>query len=130
MSSSAAVSTPVNRPMYSPRPPPGIRRKIWRMKMWFESTFALSMMQPWEKAVIWGTILIITAFLWFSLYTYYPGHIAYLWRRFAYYVYDDENANVPAIIKEGIKEQAKRVAGEIKELMGAVGGRKVELSEL
>lgn len=25
---------------------------IWRKRLWFETTFALSMMQPWEKFVL------------------------------------------------------------------------------
>jgi hypothetical protein len=37
--------------VYKP-PRSGFRRFIWRRRMWFESTFALSMFEGWEKILV------------------------------------------------------------------------------
>ncbi|KIR35671.1 hypothetical protein I352_01948 [Cryptococcus deuterogattii MMRL2647] len=119
-----------SKPLYTPRPPPGIRRKLWEWSTKFECTFALSMMQPWEKAVIWSTLTIITLLFWFSVYTYLPGHLAYLSRRYAYYVYGDEAAHLDYFVPrvgEWVGSQVGRSIGEVRKGMGLAAGGKVEL---
>ncbi|OCF36823.1 hypothetical protein I316_01419 [Kwoniella heveanensis BCC8398] len=111
-------------PHYPPRPPPGIRRYIWDKRVLIESTFALSMMQPWEKLLIVGTLLITCLLFWVSVYTYYPSHLAYLSRRFAYYVYGDETADVRGMFWAWIKAQFVRAGEGVK---GVVGGEKGRL---
>ena len=82
------------------------------------------MMENWEKALIcrsaslpavaiadgWtdGTFLFITLLFWISFLTYAPGHLAYLSRRFSYYVFEDESVNVGLLIWEWLAEQARR----------------------
>ncbi|WVQ86064.1 hypothetical protein IAT38_008232 [Cryptococcus sp. DSM 104549] len=116
-------------PMYTPRPPPGIRRRLWDWSMWFQSTFALSMMQPWEKAVILSTLSIVTLLFWISVYTYLPNHLAYLSRRFAYYVYGDETAEVDLLgpVGEWVEEGWVKGVVEVRKGLGMVGGGRVEL---
>ncbi|KAI9450583.1 hypothetical protein F5148DRAFT_945309, partial [Russula earlei] len=62
------------------------RHFFWRWRMWFETTFALSMFEGWEKifvltlmAIFWG--LVIT-----GIYRYLPYHLQFLYRRAVYYV--------------------------------------------
>ncbi|TYJ54386.1 hypothetical protein B9479_004974 [Cryptococcus floricola] len=123
-------STYNNRPLYTARPPPGFRRKLWDWSTTFEVTFALSMMQPWEKAVIWTTLALITLLFWFSLYSYLPAHVTYLQRRYAYYVYGDENVELDWFIgrvKDLVETQMSRGAGEVQKGMGMAGGHSLEL---
>ncbi|WVQ67625.1 uncharacterized protein L199_005828 [Kwoniella botswanensis] len=110
-------------PHYPPRPPPGIRRLIWNQRIWIESTFATSMMQPWEKALILTVLSFVTLLIWFSLYTYFPSHVAYLSRRWSYYVYGDETVEVLAPIKAYILAQIGRVLGRVKSAVGGQKGR-------
>jgi hypothetical protein len=44
-----------------------------------------------------------------SVYSLYPGHLAYLSRRFAYYVFDDETVDVGRVFREWVGEQFSRV---------------------
>ncbi|KAJ7267454.1 hypothetical protein C8J57DRAFT_1450499 [Mycena rebaudengoi] len=63
---------------------------LWRRRMWFESTFVLSMLEPWEK------ILLITIFaglfmLVFSgIIMYMPHHLVVMQRRAVYYLWGQE----------------------------------------
>ncbi|WWC89282.1 uncharacterized protein L201_004203 [Kwoniella dendrophila CBS 6074] len=101
-------------PHYPPRPSPGIRRVIWNQRMWLESTFAMSMMQTWEKALIVTVLALVTLLVWFSLYTYFPSHVKYLAKRWSYYVYGDETVEVSAPIKAWIKLQLQNLLGGLK----------------
>ncbi|WRT66412.1 uncharacterized protein IL334_003368 [Kwoniella shivajii] len=105
-------------PHYPARPPPGIRRVIWNQRIWLESTFATSMMQPWEVALIVTVLATVTLLIWFSIYTYLPSHIAYLARRWSYYVYGDENVEVTAPIKIWIRSQFGKAFGGVRDSIG------------
>lgn len=43
-------------------------------------------------------------FFWFSAYTYFPGHIKYLAKRFSYYVYGDETIDLLASARAYVAE--------------------------
>ncbi|KAK8864441.1 hypothetical protein IAR55_001690 [Kwoniella newhampshirensis] len=118
---------PPGQPSYPHPPPPGFKRTLWRWSVIFESTFALSMMQPWEKGLIWSTLIIITTLFWLSVFTYYPGHLAYLSRRFAYYVFEDENADLRAIFREWLRDQIRQCLDGVRGLFGMAAGGRVEL---
>ncbi|WVR07083.1 hypothetical protein IAU60_004122 [Kwoniella sp. DSM 27419] len=105
-------------PHYPPRPAPGFRRFIWDKRVLIESTFALSMMQPWEKVLIVGTLFITLLLFWVSVYSYYPSHLAYLSRRFAYYVYGDETADVRGYFREWVKAQVGRGLDGVRGVIG------------
>lgn len=107
------------------------------------------MMQPWEKAVICkpltitchysvhspihatgSTLTIITLLFWFSVYTYLPAHLAYLSRRYAYYVYGDEAAHLDYFVPrvgEWVGGHVGRGIGEVRKGMGLAAGGRVEL---
>ena len=68
-------------------------------------------------------LLFITFLFWASVITYYPGHLAYLSRRFSYYVYDDETVDVGSVFKHWVGTQVgnawrgvKTIGGGVKEL--------------
>ncbi|WVN89727.1 uncharacterized protein L203_104957 [Cryptococcus depauperatus CBS 7841] len=115
-----------SRPLYIPRPPPGLRRKLWEWTTKFEVTFALSMMQPWEKAVIW-CIFAIAGFLLYLSLLYLPGDLSYLLRRYAYYIYGDEDVAIWGSIKDWIAAELWKGVEVGKSMMGAAGGRIMEL---
>jgi hypothetical protein len=50
----------------------------------------------------------ITLVFWISVFAYLPGHLAHLSRRFAYYVFEDENADLLMIFRNWIMGQFKR----------------------
>ncbi|GJE93985.1 serine palmitoyltransferase small subunit-like domain-containing protein [Phanerochaete sordida] len=67
---------------------------LWRKRVWFESTFALTMLQPWEKMMLltlWGTlfVLFMTGFC-----LYFPYHLAFVAGRTKYYLLGQENPEV------------------------------------
>ncbi|KIY34700.1 hypothetical protein I305_02892 [Cryptococcus gattii E566] len=81
------------RPLYPPRPPPGIKRKLWEWKIKFDCTFALSVMWPGEQMVIWATFVIITLLVLVYVYNYLPSQIVHTSQRLAYYIHGDETAH-------------------------------------
>ncbi|EIW65736.1 hypothetical protein TREMEDRAFT_35792, partial [Tremella mesenterica DSM 1558] len=109
-----------NMPQYPPRPPPGIRRTFWSYRTKFEVTFGFSMLEAWEKGMIYMLMLIITAVFWISVFNYTPRHLGYLHRRFSYYVFDDENVDVRFLLRDwvwdgvdGVWSGVKRIRGEL-----------------
>lgn len=67
---------------------------LWRKRLWFETTFALSMLQPWEKVLlltVWSTLLILLAT---GFWLYFPHHLAFVVGRTKYYLLGQENPDV------------------------------------
>jgi hypothetical protein len=69
-----------------------------------------------------GTCLFITLFFWLSVFTYYPGHLAYLSRRFSYYVFEDESVDVGLMVREWIAGRIRRGRDGIR-MIGGSGGK-------
>ncbi|KAJ1309949.1 hypothetical protein OPQ81_006708 [Rhizoctonia solani] len=42
-------------------PSSAVKRFLWRRQIWFESTFALSMLEPWEKMLIMGVVMFLSS---------------------------------------------------------------------
>lgn len=88
-------------------PKSNLGKFLWRKKMWVESTFALTMLERWEKILV-GQLLKITiafsyahmclvalfVFVWFLFVagatTYLPQHLKFLTRRARYYLLGNE----------------------------------------
>jgi len=68
-------------------PSSAIRRFLWRRQIWFESTFALSMLEPWEKMLIFGVLLLIITLSVTSAVRYLPGHVSIISRRALFYLH-------------------------------------------
>ncbi|KAF8610581.1 hypothetical protein BDV93DRAFT_20354 [Ceratobasidium sp. AG-I] len=73
-----------------------LRRFLWRRQIWFESTFALSMLEPWEKMLIMGVLLFISALSLTGAVRYLPNHLSFLGRRTSFYLHGttDHSARV------------------------------------
>ncbi|KAI0300109.1 hypothetical protein B0F90DRAFT_1619562, partial [Multifurca ochricompacta] len=59
---------------------------IWRWRVRFESTFALSMFEGWEKILIVALMAIFWGLLITGIYRYLPYHLEFLYRRAVYYL--------------------------------------------
>ncbi|EJD37753.1 hypothetical protein AURDEDRAFT_72932 [Auricularia subglabra TFB-10046 SS5] len=70
---------------YTP-PQNRVTRFFWAQRMRFECSYALSMLEPWEKILVLGLLFA----LWYSVVTgavkYLPHHIDFLRQRAAYYL--------------------------------------------
>ncbi|CDO76395.1 hypothetical protein BN946_scf184937.g9 [Trametes cinnabarina] len=60
---------------------------LWRRRVWLEVTFALSMLEPWEKILIMLVLYATFIFLAIGAVLYLPHHIAFLQSRAAYYLF-------------------------------------------
>lgn len=88
------------------RPPKGaVATWFWRRRMWFESTFVLSMLEPWEKVMLCPyfrsfapylqslnssavTILfLLIILLLVGLFQYFPRHLVEMQQRAVYYLW-------------------------------------------
>lgn len=64
MSTMSAIQAHPNLPPAKPdfsfteKPDSAIAQFFWRRRMWFESTFVLSMLEPWEKILLRKCIII------------------------------------------------------------------------
>jgi hypothetical protein len=85
---------------------------LWRQRMWFESTFVLSMLEPWEKVLLRKpnaypesnaqftnqpfnpTVVSILAFFCMlvvtGLFKHLPHHLDLMLRRAVYYLWGQE----------------------------------------
>jgi len=78
---------------YTYRPPKSaLGAFLWRRKMWVEATFALSMLEPWEKLLVVTIVLLIMTLVLTGLYQYMPHHLAVMQRRSTYYLFGQEGA--------------------------------------
>ncbi|PCH42008.1 hypothetical protein WOLCODRAFT_73456 [Wolfiporia cocos MD-104 SS10] len=58
----------------------------WRRRVWLETTFALSMMQPWEKVLVACFVSLLLGSLVTGMYLYLPHHLSYIHGRAMYYL--------------------------------------------
>jgi len=84
----ANVFFALSLPYRPPRNPVGAF--FWRRRVWMETTFALSMIEPWEKVLIMSICYAFLAFLIAALHRYLPKHITFLGDRAAYYLLGSE----------------------------------------
>jgi hypothetical protein len=71
--------------VYKP-PRSATRRFFWRWRIVFESTFALTMLEGWEKILIVGLMAIFWGLLVTGIVRYLPYHLQFLYRRTIYYL--------------------------------------------
>ncbi|KAH9916735.1 uncharacterized protein BXZ73DRAFT_53579 [Epithele typhae] len=70
------------------RPPRSfIGKFFWRRRVWVEVTFALSMMEPWEKAVVLVVTYLTLGLLFTGIFFYLPHHLVFINERAAYYLF-------------------------------------------
>ncbi|KAF8901144.1 hypothetical protein CPB84DRAFT_976487 [Gymnopilus junonius] len=68
------VHLPPPRPDHSFTKRPSSRLAVfwWRRRMWFESTFVLSMLEPWEKVLLLTMFGLLFALLFSGILKYSP----------------------------------------------------------
>nr|ODN97575.1 hypothetical protein L204_02993 [Cryptococcus depauperatus CBS 7855] len=111
------MSSSKNHPnLYASLPPSGLQRMLWRWSTKFQAASAISMLQPWEKAVVGIIALIVTLLVWFSIYAYYPEHATYLSQRFSFYIFGDEHIGMGNFVYDGAKGQASRMFSRLKDI--------------
>lgn len=72
---------------------------LWRVKMWCETTFALSMMERWEKVLIYGFTFFITIFVLTGIVSYLPSHLRFLHDRASYYLLGDDGSSAQTVVR-------------------------------
>ncbi|QRW00612.1 hypothetical protein RhiJN_28630 [Ceratobasidium sp. AG-Ba] len=78
-------------------PSSAIRRFLWRRQIWFESTFALSMLEPWEKFLLMGVMLFVSTLALVGSVRYLPNHVSIISRRALFYLHGAaEGLSTPA----------------------------------
>ncbi|KAH8079074.1 hypothetical protein BXZ70DRAFT_961119 [Cristinia sonorae] len=88
----------------------------WRWRLWFESTFALSMLQPWEKVLIMCIVNSVLILLFIGILCYLPSHITAITKRGMYYLLGTEGAD------RGLTETLSMFAGSLGLRSGGAGG--------
>ncbi|KAJ7100626.1 hypothetical protein B0H15DRAFT_769842 [Mycena belliarum] len=63
---------------------------VWRYRMWFESTFALSMLEPWEKLFLITIFAVLFLLICSGMVMYLPKHLDIMQRRAVYYLWGQE----------------------------------------
>ncbi|EIW60067.1 uncharacterized protein TRAVEDRAFT_119988 [Trametes versicolor FP-101664 SS1] len=74
------------------KPSSPVARFFWRRRIWIEATFALSMMEPWERFIVMYVVYAILLALAFAAFFYLPHHLSFLHGRAAYYLYGSDAA--------------------------------------
>ncbi|PVF93302.1 hypothetical protein CPB86DRAFT_715759 [Serendipita vermifera] len=77
------------QPRYPP-PKSAVGRFFWRKKMWVEATFALSMLERWEKILVVTLFVSVWALFIAGATVYLPQHLKFLTRRTRYYLLGNE----------------------------------------
>ncbi|KAI0764682.1 hypothetical protein C8Q74DRAFT_1180092, partial [Fomes fomentarius] len=73
------------------RPPRSFLGKfLWRRRVWVEVTFALSMLEPWEKFLVLVVMYLLLGLLLTGVTLYFPNHMALMNARTAYYLFGRE----------------------------------------
>ncbi|KAJ7601019.1 hypothetical protein C8J56DRAFT_814053 [Mycena floridula] len=72
------------------KPDSKIGEFIWRRRMWFESTFVLSMLEPWEKVFLLTIFGLLFTLFMTGLLRYLPQHISVMLGRTRYYLWGQE----------------------------------------
>ncbi|KAG1760388.1 hypothetical protein EV702DRAFT_985601 [Suillus placidus] len=63
-----------------------VKDYLWRQRVKFESTLALSMLEPWEKY----QFSLLTMLVMIGLFQYLPQHVMVMQRRAIYYLWGQE----------------------------------------
>ncbi|KAI8973138.1 hypothetical protein BD414DRAFT_499252 [Trametes punicea] len=84
----------LHMPYRKPQSP--IAQFFWRRRVWIEVTFALSMLEPWEKLVVVFVIYAALLLLAVGCVLYLPQHLSFLHARAAYYFFGSADPSAAA----------------------------------
>ncbi|KAF9443473.1 hypothetical protein P691DRAFT_679454, partial [Macrolepiota fuliginosa MF-IS2] len=60
---------------------------FWRLQLWFECTFGLTVMDPWEQMVVLTLFTIVSSLVYTGLVYYFSQQLAGLQRGMMYYLW-------------------------------------------
>ncbi|KAH7915646.1 hypothetical protein BJ138DRAFT_997567 [Hygrophoropsis aurantiaca] len=83
------------------------RTYLWRRKIMLETTFGISVMEPWEKLVFFTLLSFLTVLFFTGLYRFLPQSLVQFQRRLSYYLWGhqtDERAIRHWMDTSGLKE--------------------------
>ncbi|KDR70239.1 hypothetical protein GALMADRAFT_271655 [Galerina marginata CBS 339.88] len=85
----APARLPPPKPNYSFTQRPKTRTALfwWKRRLWIESTFALTVYEPWEKVVVLTIFAILCLAMSIVLFKYLPGQFVVMRRRMIYYIW-------------------------------------------
>ncbi|KAJ8488606.1 hypothetical protein ONZ45_g10875 [Pleurotus djamor] len=72
------------------RPKSKIQQFFWKRRVWFEATFAFSMLEPWEKIMLFMIMFVFAALFLTGAVKYFPTHLSIMRRRAVYYLIGQE----------------------------------------
>lgn len=82
------------------RPPKSaVAQFFWRGRMWFETTFVLSLMEPWEKVLVLTILTVVFSLFMTGLVTYLPQGAERMHRRAVYYLWGQEGGDIARVWK-------------------------------
>ncbi|ETW75459.1 hypothetical protein HETIRDRAFT_331489 [Heterobasidion irregulare TC 32-1] len=59
---------------------------LWRKRIWFETTFGASVLEPWEKTLFYTVLALVSTLFWAWVYKYLPHQLMSMALRARYYV--------------------------------------------
>ncbi|EKD00221.1 hypothetical protein A1Q2_05398 [Trichosporon asahii var. asahii CBS 8904] len=92
---------------YRPPPPPPNPLRLGGVLTYsvrIDGHLGTAMLEWWEALIVGIVVLPITALFWYSCFKYFPSQFHYMSRRFAYYVFGDENVDMIAAVRGYIAE--------------------------
>ncbi|KAF9465887.1 hypothetical protein BDZ94DRAFT_1132914, partial [Collybia nuda] len=92
MATTTITHLPTPKPdlRYPRRPTSKIGIFFWRRRVWFESTFVLSMLEPWEKVMLMTIFVSLYILVLTGLFRFLPRHLVVMQRRAVYYLWGQE----------------------------------------
>ncbi|KAI0666419.1 hypothetical protein C8Q78DRAFT_984196 [Trametes maxima] len=81
------------------KPDSPLARFLWRRRVWVEVTFALSMLEPWEKFLVMFVMYAALLLMGTAGVLYLPHHLAFLRARAAYYLFGSDS---PAAVSDSL----------------------------
>ncbi|KAF8634759.1 hypothetical protein AX15_000722 [Amanita polypyramis BW_CC] len=80
---------------YASNPPKSrIGYFLWRRRLWFESTFGLTVMEPWEKMLMMTIFAVLFTLVMTGFVKYLPRNLAFMHRRAMYYLWGHEGGDI------------------------------------
>ncbi|KAG8872715.1 hypothetical protein FRC20_009127 [Serendipita sp. 405] len=90
MAMAAGSQSSQKPPVRYPIPQSSFSKFLWRKKMWVEATFALSMLERWEKILVVSLFLLVCLLFVAGSTIYLPQHLLFLTRRARFYLLGSE----------------------------------------
>ncbi|PPR07888.1 hypothetical protein CVT24_005625 [Panaeolus cyanescens] len=67
---------------------------LWRKQIWLESTFALTVCEPWEEIVVLTIFAILGLAMFLALAVYLPQQLVFMKKRAVYYLWGEETVDL------------------------------------